>query len=519
MIADLLLRRAAAWLLLLMGWGVAASAQEPRLLATEVAVARDEAALRLELSSGEPLEVVVAAGRVRLGDEDLGASTPELDAAWRALLSEVVTLEDGPLLQALLEWSPPETLEGDELRIAEAIDAAFESTLAAPAAAPAPPSAAPDADAGRRALLELMDRPDRLSELAAALGASRPSGEIRVYVGESGEIASGTTVGTAIVVDGDLAVRGEVEGDVIVVGGTVRLEPGGRVGGDVRTVDARLYRDGGELEGRVRDVEAGEARENAEVIEERIREEILREIRSEMGGEDGFAAPFVGRIFSPFRWVLRGVAGLFSTLLTAGVLSLIGAAVLHFAPNNLEVVAESARRSPGRAAAVGLAGVFLTLPVWVLGAALLAISIIGIPVAVLWLPLFPLAVALSAVLGYYAVARNVGAWIARQRYPWLGWVRLSNPLTLIAGGVLALLGAFAVSNVLTMAGPWLGFLQGLFIAGGVVVTVWAVLTGFGAVLITRAGRRPEYYTGLEAFDAAFEEELADAAPRGEGGTP
>ena len=61
-------RRAGTVLALLMGWGVAASAQEPRLLATEVAVARDEAALRLELSVGEPLEVVVAGGRVRLGD-------------------------------------------------------------------------------------------------------------------------------------------------------------------------------------------------------------------------------------------------------------------------------------------------------------------------------------------------------------------------------------------------------------------------------------------------------------------
>jgi hypothetical protein len=179
------------------------------------------------------------------------------------------------------------------------------------------------------------------------------------------------------------------------------------------------------------------------------------------------------------------------------------------------VVAETARRAPGRSAAVGLAGAFLTLPVWLLGTVALAISIIGIPVALIWLPLFPLAVALAAGLGYYAVARNVGAWMARRRYPYLGWVSPSNPITLVAGGVLGLLSAFAISNVLTIAGPWLGFLRGLFVAGGVLMTIWAVLAGFGAVLITRGGRRPEYYPGGDFFGSGLDDSLGEAASGGE----
>jgi hypothetical protein len=41
-----------------------------------------------------------------------------------------------------------------------------------------------------------------------------------------------------------------------------------------------------------------------------------------------------------------------------------------------------------------------------------------------------------------------------------------------------------------MAGPWLGFLGGIFAAIGV-VDMWAALSiGLGAVLLTRGGTRP-----------------------------
>jgi hypothetical protein len=161
---------------------------------------------------------------------------------------------------------------------------------------------------------------------------------------------------------------------------------------------------------------------------------------------------------------------------------------------------------------VGLAGTFLALPVWILGALVLIISLIGIPVALIWLPLFPLAFALALVLGYYAVARNVGAWIARQHYSHLSWVRSSNPYTLVAGGVLGLCAAFVVASVLQLAGPWLGVLRGLFVMSGVLVTVFAALVGFGAVLITRAGRRPEYGGGSAFFDEGWDGDFEPPAP-------
>ena len=65
--------------------------------------------------------------------------------------------------------------------------------------------------------------------------------------------------------------------------------------------------------------------------------------------------------------------------------------------------------------------------------------------------------------------------------------------------------AFIMSNVVEVGGPWLGFLQGLFATLGVLATIAAMLVGFGAVLITRAGRRPQYYPGGDYFDQGWDE--------------
>jgi cytoskeletal protein CcmA (bactofilin family) len=482
-------------------------AQDREVLSKQIAIGRNEASLRLEFEAGDPLAISFLNGAVRVNDAELGAYAPELDAAWRALLSHVVTLEDGPLARALREWTPPGDLPGGSLELATRLDAALEGALGEQTG-----TASPDAGTTRerRAFAELLARQERLEELAAATRGLQTAADVRLYVAESVEVAADEEVAaTVVLVDADMTVHGLVAGDVVVVGGRLRVEPGGRITGDVRTVDGRVEREGGEIVGDVVEVDERELRALDEDVEDRIRREILSEVRGELAEDE--EASFVGRIFSPFRNLVRAVVGVLSSLLTIVVLSVIGGVVVHFAHNHLEVVAETARRAPGRAAAVGLAGTFLAVPVWLLGAVALVISIIGIPVALLWLPLFPVALALAGVLGYYAVARNVGGWLARREYPYLGWVRLSNPITLVAGGVLGLLGAFVVSNALAIGGPWLGFLRGLFLTAGILMTVGAVLVGLGAVLITRGGRRPEYYPVTDFFEERRDEDLGGTA--------
>jgi hypothetical protein len=154
---------------------------------------------------------------------------------------------------------------------------------------------------------------------------------------------------------------------------------------------------------------------------------------------------------------------------------------------------------------VGLAGSFLLLPAWILGFVALTISIIGIPVAIAWQPLFPLAACLAAIVGYLAVARNTGEWLADSDYPWTGWIRKSNPLITMVGGLVGLMALYVAANVLSVV-PFFGFVTGLLMVAATVVTFLAIEIGFGAVLLTRAGRRREYwstYSADEAWEAAM----------------
>jgi hypothetical protein len=195
------------------------------------------------------------------------------------------------------------------------------------------------------------------------------------------------------------------------------------------------------------------------------------------------------------------VGGVLEKLLAVLILGLVGAGFLAFAGDNVDTIAETARRAPGRSAMVGFAGSFLLLPVWILGAVALCVSIIGIPVAIAWLPLFPLAACVAGLIGYLAVALNAGEWLADSEYPWTGWIRKSNPLLTLFGGLLGLVFAFMAASVISIA-PFLGFFSGLLQVAGVIITIIAVQIGFGAVILTRAGRRRESWS--HDPDAAWE---------------
>ena len=97
-------------------------------------------------------------------------------------------------------------------------------------------------------------------------------------------------------------------------------------------------------------------------------------------------------------------------------------------------------------------------------------------------------------MGYLAVAQGVGEWVAHQRYPRLDWVRISNPYSTVVAGVGALMLAFIASDAIQLLGI-LRFIAVLLASCGVMVSVAAVLVGFGAILLTRGGRSAEYAGG------------------------
>ena len=481
-------------------------AQAREVVSKEVSVGRSEASLRLEFADDGELEITFEDGAVVVNGDQVGTFEPggELEAEWRALLGRAVALDDGALAEMLSDWTVPADLAGDLADVAGEIDQALEEALQeVDVQVDLDAGTVSVSSAGERTLVQLLlGSVDHLDVLEDALRGIDEN--VRVHIDEDVDVAAGTVVdGSVVMIEGTLSVEGQIDGDVVVVGGSLDLRAGSRVNGEVRIADTRLIANEGTVSGGVVDVLEEERDLEAELrdrirqeIRDEVRSDLREEIRAETRGEDSFS------LMAPFRPVVRAVGGVAEKLFTILVLGLIGAAVLAFAGENLDVIAETARRSPARAAMVGVAGSFLLIPVWVLGAIALAVSIIGIPVMIAWLPLFPLAALAAALVGYLAVARNAGEWLADSEYPWTGWIRKSNSWMTMLGGLLALMLAFIAANVVSVA-PFLDFVSGLLAVAGVVITVVAVQVGFGAVLLTRAGRRREYVPQYDP-DAAWE---------------
>ena len=493
------LSRLVAPLLLLGVLPVHATAQAREVVSNELAISQREAALRLEFSDDGTLEIALRDGSVIIDDDVVGSYelADALDTAWRSLLGEVVLLADGPLGEALRNWDAPPSLSSAESDLARLMDQALEEALRpveTPAATPQTTSAVVDAavpDLGV-SLQALLSRSDIFSGLGDALEAIDLLSS-RIQIGEDVLISADETIeGTMVVIDADVTVEGRIEGDVVVVEGSIRVRDGGQITGDIRLVDSRYEGiDESRLDGRVIRIESDddELERLSELgdLEDRIRDEIRSELRHEF------------RDFSPIRNVARGVGDLVGNVMALLIISMLALGVVYFAKDNLELVADTAQRNPMRAGMVGVAGAFLVLPTWLLGCVALVVSVVGIIALPFWVLLFPIAVALGAGLGYLAVARNIGEWVAAKEINGLEWLKPTNTFYAVVTGVGTLVAFSVASNILDIV-PFFGFFSGLFATLGTMATVATFLIGFGAVLLTRGGRQAEFYDGADPFD-------------------
>jgi len=503
-----------------------ARAQVREVVSKEVSVGRSDATLHLEFADQDDLEVSFHDGRILVDGKDVGSFQPgdDLDVAWRQLLSQAVALDDGDLARTLADWTVPADLAGQLADAAHRVDRALQDALSpadvqADTSEPTVSVSVGDPSSLVRVLMGSVGRLALMQEALRGLDS-----DFRVYVDEDVDIAADDVVsGNLVVIDGDTRIEGEVRGDVVVVGGTLELAEGSSVAGAVRLADARLVRNEGAVAGGVVDVQAQQQGVESDVraqLREELRDEVRRDLRTEMTDERRDERDDRGfSLFAPFRPVIRGVGGVLENLVTVLILALLGAAVIAFAGDKVDVIADTARRAPTRAAIVGLAGSFLLVPAWILGFVALLVSIIGIPVAIAWLPLFPLAAVLAGLVGYLAVARNAGEWLADSDYPWTHWIRKSNSLVTMVGGLVGLSVLFVAANVLSIL-PFLRVLTGLLVATGCVVTFLAVQIGFGAVLLTRAGRRRDpSWTAFErdaAWEAAINTDVGDEGDSAKG---
>ncbi|HEX2093022.1 MAG TPA: polymer-forming cytoskeletal protein [Longimicrobiaceae bacterium] len=322
--------------------------------------------------------------------------------------------------------------------------------------------------------------------LMEAEGVSVLTGDHTVAKGEVVE-------GDMVVVGGDLRVEGEIRGDAVVTGGNLEMREGGTVRGDAVVTGGKLL----DLGGRV-----------------------LGEMRSIAGGPHPPVpphapeppAPPIAAVHGPsslFVPIGRGIAGIFSTLAFGLVLAGVGAGLIFYGLPYLRTVSDTVRTQTGRSAAVGLAATFLIIPAFILLVVALAVSIIGIPLLLVAVPLYPLAVAAAFGFGLIAVAHVIGERTAEQRGGFD--LRHRNAYSYVFFGIALLLAPLAAAHLIGMVGflDWVGTL--LRVMTGMVL--WAAATvGMGAVVLTRAGTRPPFIPS-SSYDPVLEEDpLFDSEP-------
>lgn len=105
--------------------------QARQVVSNRLAISQSEAALRLEFADNGTLEIALRDGSVLIDGEERGSFEPgdDLDAAWRGLLGEIVSLSDGPLGEALRSWEAPPSLAEGALDLAQLLDRTLEDAL------------------------------------------------------------------------------------------------------------------------------------------------------------------------------------------------------------------------------------------------------------------------------------------------------------------------------------------------------------------------------------------------------
>lgn len=290
---------------------------------------------------------------------------------------------------------------------------------------------------------EVADSPGRRA--AVVVGRDSVAASQVVALGRDLVIEGRAAAGVAVI-RGSARIRGEVEGDVVVLGGDAELLGSARVDGDVFVLGGAIHSRGGAVV-RGRSVAYRTASETLLVLAE---------------------GPVLG--LSPWSRVVVGTKLALLAAWLIAAMALVGTAWPAIA-STAEAIAEA----PLRSFATGLVAVLAMLL-----AALFLASFLGVEAGVPLLALLALAALVLKLWGTIAVFAFVGGRVARLAGSRASgqsrsMERGSSPLTTTLAGLIAL-GAFKFV-------PWVG------------VWVWtaATLVGVGASLATKLGRREAWF--------------------------
>jgi len=281
-------------------------------------------------------------------------------------------------------------------------------------------------------------------------------GNLRGYAGTVVVEESGTVTGDLQASAGSVAVRGTVEGDVEGASGSVTVGPGAVVGGDVTVAAGSLVVAGtveGNVKAAVQRLELAETASVAGAVEYSSDAEFESADGASVGGQ--VSAVDNLSVDAGVADFLAGPAGVLVDLYLVLATLVIGAVLFVAFPETTAAVAADVREHPLRSGGTGLAGL-VGIPVVV---GLLAVTVVGLPLALLGLMATGLLVFLSVPLAEYAV----GAWALSYTHIESRWAALAAGV--VGVGLLSLLPV--VGRVIDVAVFLLGFgaLLGLLYRG------------------------------------------------------
>jgi hypothetical protein len=305
--------------------------------------------------------------------------------------------------------------------------------------------------------------PPEAPEAPAAPPAPAPlrtrHSDARVRIGGSVTVDADETVSDVVVIGGTARVMGEVDGDLVVVGGAAYLGPHAEVRKDVTVIGGTLSRDpGAHVGGRVNDVGPG----------------------ANLRGWRFGRAPF-NRTFL-FGSVWGGLFAFVSTLCYLAALCLFGFLVVLIDRGYVERVAARAAAEPIKAGVVGLLAQLLFIPLLVVTILVLVITIVGIPLLVL-VPFAVLALVVFFFVGFTAVAYRIGGLVTARTGS------VANPYVTAVVGILVVMSPLIVGRILGIGGPILLPLTLPVLLIGFLAEYLAWTVGFGAVALNRFDRR------------------------------
>lgn len=255
--------------------------------------------------------------------------------------------------------------------------------------------------------------------------------------------AGTTTSGSVMVVRGNLDVYGNVDGAATAVLGDVVVHESGRVRGGAVALGGHVRNEGGSILGVIKDVGATHNRSTVS-----------------FGGRPRTT---VGSLVAAIVWLL--------------VLLLVGTFVLFYLKDYFTRAVEVVTNETGRSLLTGVLGGLASIPALIALVVAMAITIIGIFFVPIGVGAFLVAVSGIAILGFLAVAQVVGIAIAGKRD---AETPAGQELQYLYTGILA----FSALWIVAAAFTWFPILGAILRMLAFSVTLVAVATGFGAVILS-----------------------------------